>query len=1376
MSTINIHDEWLSLLDISGTCFAPPVLKEVYPQGLDALDGLKRKRLRQTYEEWSDSYLAGEKEFPKIHEAWIKEVLLNCLDYGHGGGQFLKSGLDIPASLHCPIAEYGVTLSPEYVLIDSQRENSTLLLIQSYPRDVDLNKLIKHEYYSATPVDQMVQLCRASQCRLGLVTNGENWVLIDAPVGSMSTSAGWQARLWIQESISLQSFVHLLGISRFFVTAEEQLSALIDRSLQYQDEVTSALGTQIQRAIEVLIQSLDKYDLESGRTLLNGVTERELYEAALTVMMRLVFLLSAEERGLLLLDDGAYQKNYALSTLRMQLRNEGPEILELRKDAWSRLLALFRMVYGGVEHESFRLPALGGSLFDPDRFTFLEGRAKGTSWRIDEAKPLPIDNRTVLLLLEAIQQFEGRTLSYRSLDIEQMGYVYEGLLDRTVIRTTDVILDVGATRSAEKPLVSLTELETISHNGSAALETALVERSGSSISRIRNELSKSVDEPLSGKLLTACAGDPVLRDQIKPYANLLRSDSWGYPLVYPAGSYVVTAGSDRRETGSHYTPKPLTEAIVTETLTPIVYVGPAEGLPRENWKLKSPEEILDLKICDPAMGSGAFLVQVCRWLSDRLIDSWANAEAEGLVISSEGQTKNSIEASELMPPDLEARIVIARRLIAERCLYGVDFNPLAVELAKLSIWLITLSKGRPFGFLDHNLRYGDSLLGLNNLEQLVDLSMNPTERIQKGIFVKSIRGSVDEAIELRKNLRSQPIRNIHDIELMERLNNEAREKLNISNLVADAFVGSILRASGNVTAIRAIADDINVIAGNAFEGSYTDISRLKEIARVGLSIDLPSEKYIRKPFHWPLEFPEVFQREKSGFNAIVGNPPFLGGQRITGTLGVAYRDWLVQNIAGGKKGSADLVAYFFLRVYGILCKGGCFGLLGVNTIAEGETRQVGLDSMILDGATIYAAYPNEPWPGKAAVITSRINVFKGSWIGEKSLRGKCVDYISSFLSNQKEWSPKTLESNASFSFQGCITRGIGFVIERELADSFINQDSTNREVIYPYLNGDDLNSDPMQKPSRWAINFWDWPEEKARDYPLPFQWLEENVKEGRLRRHSDGRYVCAEVLRREWWLYEGRRSNLFHLIGRGNVFFNHPHGWNGELDTMGEVLVIPRVSKYLVVTLVPNTSIFSDAIIVLVKNDFSYLALLQSNIHEVWVRKHASSLETRLRYTPSDVLETFPFPPLNNCGSLQALGKEFNRLRKEYLVKETIGLTKFYNKFHNPDNQDYEIQQMRDIQRSIDIEIISAYGWSDITLDHRFIVVPYLPDGDNLRYTISEDARLQILDRLGELNKIKYAEERSANLALNPSSISKSKRNLANKKDQGATSQSLLDL
>ena len=143
----------------------------------------------------------------------------------------------------------------------------------------------------------------------------------------------------------------------------------------------------------------------------------------------------------------------------MQLRAEPEEILERRRSAWSRLLALFRAVYGGIDHPALRLPALGGSLFDPDRYPFLEGRAEGTSWRTTPAEPLPIDDRTVLLLLDAIQVFEGRTLSYRALDVEQIGHVYEGLLERTVERVDDVTLELSASAKATNPRVALGEME-----------------------------------------------------------------------------------------------------------------------------------------------------------------------------------------------------------------------------------------------------------------------------------------------------------------------------------------------------------------------------------------------------------------------------------------------------------------------------------------------------------------------------------------------------------------------------------------------------------------------------------------------------------------------------------------------------------------------------------------------------------------------------------------------------------------------------------------------------------------------------------------------------------------------------------------------------
>lgn len=1340
MSYDNQHD-WLSLIEISGPFLAVPVLKEVFPQGLDELSGSKRKRVRQAYEEWRDALELDDEQFPELHAAWIDEVLSRCLELDEdSAGDVLKRADWCYSNLQASLLEHGVTLSPDFAVVDEQQGNKPLLLIQVYKQDVDLDATFKQGGWAATPAERMVQLCRTLGCRLGLVTNGERWMLVDAPVGAVTTFASWYARIWNQEPVTLQVFVHLLGIRRFFVDKAEQLPSLLDRSLKFQDEVTDALGEQVRRAVEVLIQSLDKADQDRNRELLHDVTEPELYEAALTVMMRLVFLLSAEERGLLLMGDERYEANYALSTLRMQLRKESDEILERRWDAWSRLLAIFRAVFGGIEHENLRLPALGGSLFNPDRFPFLEGRAKGSDWRSEAAKPLPIDNRTVLLLLEAIQQYQGRTLSYRALDVEQIGYVYEGLLERTVKRTEEVTLELDATKNAKMPWVKLAELDSARLDGAAQLAKLLQERSGSSASRVKNDLARTVDDALADRLLTACQGDSHLRDRIKPYAYLLRTDPWGYPLVYPAGAFVVTSGSDRRESGTHYTPKSLTEAIVAETLTPVVYIGPAEGLPREQWILKSPTALLDLKICDPAMGSGAFLVQACRWLSDRLVEAWSQVEATGKTVSVDGEVLDIGAATEPLPRDSEARTVIARRLIAERCLYGVDLNPLAVELAKLSIWLVTLAKGRPFGFLDHNLRCGDSLLGVHQLDQLTQLSMTPVGQGQLRLFGRNIERAVREAIALRQQLREMPIRDIRDVEAMAYLDADARSKLEVSQIVADAFIGDVFASGINSSITETRLASLAILAGQAVDGSQGALDAIRRRTFLTLSTDLPVDKQARQPFHWPLEFPEVFAQGRGGFDGIVGNPPFLGGQRITGVAGTAFRDWLVAHIAEGRRGSADLVAYFFLRSWALLRDGGGFGLLAVNTIAEGDTRQVGLEAMVGAGAVILAAYPNETWPGKAAVVTSRVHVHKGNWRGERTLLGRTVDFISAFLSDREEWSPERLKENEGIAYQGSIVLGMGFVLSSADAQRMLDADPKNGDVIFPYINGEDMNTNVDQRPARWVINFWDWPEEKARKYDLPFKWIEEKVKPERMRTNDSN--STGRRRKQYWWQYGSDAKNLYHAIGRGSQFVKHPEeAFPGPKKALDSVIAITRVSKYLNAALIPNSSIFTLDLFVFALDDFASLALLQSNPFVSWAWSRGGRMKHDLRFSGSDVFETFPLPISYKDQYMNDLGERFHSERKLVMTELGLGLTKITNLIHAPKTKNERIDRLRKLWADIDAHVIGLYGWTDIDLGHDFYEVDYRPENDRVRFTISETARVEVLRRLSELNRQRYQEE-----------------------------------
>ena len=1317
MSQDNNHDEWLSLIEISGPFLAVPVLKKAFPQGLEAVDGRVRKYLRQAYDEWCEARDNDDPQLEELHRAWIREVLARGLEYDEEDtGELLKRGEAIPATLHIALAEHGVTLSPDYALVDGQK---VLLLIQAYHADTDLDAAISQQGWVATPAERMVQLCRTTGCRLGLVTNGERWLLIDAPVGSVVTYASWYARLWGQEPLTLQAFITLLGVRRFFVDASEQLPALFDESLQHQEEVTDALGEQVRRAVEVLIQSLDKEDLNSARTLLQDVAPAQLYEAGLTIMMRLVFLLSAEERGLLLMGAEAYEANYAISTLRMQLRNESDEVLERRHDAWARLLATFRAVYGGIEHETLRLPALGGSLFDPDRFPFLEGRPTGSRWRTDDAWPLPIDNRTVLLLLEAIQQYQGRTLSYRALDVEQIGYVYEGLLERTVKRTDAVTVELVGGKGAKKTIHALSELEALQGRDEEEFTRQLASPDAlkRSESAIRKDLVRVVDAALTNHLLTACHGDEALRDRLLPIANLLRTDPWGYPLVYAKGAFIVTTGSDRRETGTHYTPKSLTEAIVTETLTPVAYVGPADGTPREQWVLRSPSELLDLKICDPAMGSGAFLVQACRWLAERLVEAWSLVEASGKAVSVDGEVFDVADAKEPLSRDVETRTVIARRLIAERCLYGVDLNPLAVELAKLSIWLVTLAKGRPFGFLDHNLRCGDSLLGIHRLDQLTELSMTPGGRVQRRLFGQNIERAVNEAIALRLVLREMPIHDIHDVEAMARIDADARRHLHIPEQIADAFIGEIFNPSG-----RTALDSIAIEAGQAIDGNQAASDSIKRRAFTALSVDVPIGRSARRPFHWPLEFPEVFITSNPGFDAFVGNPPYRGGSRMTIDSGVHYRDFVVRDLTENFVGRVDLCVYFLRQVARLSNRKSYFGLVLTNSVAQGHSRDAGLAVLTQEGKSIFRAIRDLPWPGAANVVVSLVWMTNDNWGGKRDLNGKTVKYINPSLLEEKEFEiseskfeSKPLAANKKLCFRGVEIRGDGFILSKEEAAKILKDQPSCREVIRPFLTGTELNSFWPKSQETFVITFGERSQEEAKIYTECWDIVVDKVKPSR-----DA--ITKQIHEECFWKFWDKRARQFE-----------------EISSNTEFLVKARDSTEWAFAYVSTECVVSSKIIIFKDVSLWRFACLQSGVHRVWCENGASTIGRAITYNPTIGLEFFPFADAPD--GLDEFAKNYLESRASSMAALHVGMNDLYRLTHSSLASDFAVDTFRNKIVDLDRAVVAAYGWEDLDLNHDFHEVPYLPENDRIRFTISEAARVEVLRRLSELNRQRYEEE-----------------------------------
>ena len=1307
------HD-WLNLVEVSGPFLAEQVLNKTLPDGLDTLQQGVAPRLRSAYNEWRDAVDAHDKDIDELHMAWLDEVLFGVLEYDD---RCLKRDSELPAKLTVALPEHGVDLSPDMMLVNPSKLDEPLLLISKYDPDLDLTKTIKIDGLASTPSERMVTLLRRTGNVLGLVTNGEAWMLVHAPSGAVASYTTWYARMFGQARDTLRAFASLLGIHRFTGPSVDALPSLFELSLEHQADVTEALGDQVAKAIEVLMRALDRADQDRNRDLLRDVAPSTLYEAGLTLMMRLVFILSAEERGLLLLGDPIYDGHYAISSLRSQLAGTDPAILERRNSAWSRMLATFRLVHDGVDHPDLRLPALGGSLFDPDRFPFLEGRKKGSDWHEDPADPLPIDDRTVLLLLEAIQVLKGRNLSYRALDVEQIGHVYEGLLDQTVGRVEGITLQLAGAAKIGTPLIQLDALESAQSKSSDDLLALLEERTERSASALQNDVDTPPEKETAARLLTGCRGDADLRDRILPFATLLANDPWGLPLVHHAGAIVIVHGTDRRESGAHYTPKSLTEKIVEETLTPIVYRGPAEGLDRKDWALKSPAELLELKICDPAMGSGAFLVQVCRWLSDRLVEAWAVEENKGLFVDAEGNVYSDDKSvSDPLDSDPEERAVQARRLIAEKCLYGVDKNPLAVELAKLSLWLTTVAKGRPFGFLDHNLRSGDSLLGVNDLEQLIELDMKPSRSGQLRLFGRSIRKAVEEAIELRYRLRKHPIRDIEDVKAMTRLDLASRRVLELPKLIADAFVGCVLaekRVADRNAGIETIAALADAAAGSA-RSDFKATEAILSIALRDLAKDEP-RGHPRHPFHWPLEFPEVFGRECSGFDAFVGNPPFMGGQRITSAMGTAFRDWMVAFLAENRKGSADLVTYFFLRVGYLLRKGGGFGLLATNTIAQGDTRQVGLEAMLNQGFLIYAAYPNEVWPGKAAVSTSRVHIQKGNWRGNIRLGDNDVEYISAFLSNAIESSPKKLKVNAMLGYIGSQLSGEGFKITKEDAKRIIINDPHATQIVSPILRGEDVTNNPKQQASQWVINFRDMSEPQAKVFSECYELVKEKVFPSRQK-------IKREARRKYWWKYAEQSKVLYNSIK--------------DLD---DVIVQPSPSKFVCPSLVSSDQVFSAPMVVFSSSSKGLLAILNSAHHQLWVQKNSSTLGMGQRYTPSDCFETFPL--IKELPVLDAIGKELHLARWNAMQKADVGVTNLYKKIHDKKQDEEFLQKLRQVFVSLDQHVSKAYGWEDLKLDHGFHEVSELPENDRVRFTISEGASREILQRLNNLNRERYQEE-----------------------------------
>jgi methylase of polypeptide subunit release factors len=1301
---------WLDTVEQSGPFLTLPVLKRVWPSGMPVVPTGIRAEVRRAVEELLST--KGSSRAPLE-----RALLARALDWG----QALRWRAEIPATLAAAIPEHGLVLRPDFAFFAEDESDEELAAEPEADDDETalpgasgpwraLGLFVPfgahpftrrvEEGFAASPIERLGMLLRETNVPVGLVSDGRWWAVVWAERGRPLGAGLFDASLFSEEPETLRAFVALFERRRFLgVSPQDRLSSLFAESLDAQEEVTDALGGQVRAAVERLVRRFDELDRAEGGAPLAEVSDEDLYAGAVTVLMRVVFLLFAEERRLLPSDDARYDAAYAVSSLVESLEQRaaihGRQTLAHRTGAWHRLLALARALHAGVAHEDLRLPPYGGSLFDPDRFPFLEG----------EGTPPAIDDLTVLEILQAVQYVtiagERRRLSFRTLDVEQIGYVYEGLLEREVETTTEPVLtlrprgkrplgQLGLADALEKAADPLTFAASTYQGEARANATRL--RAAS------RWLAEEAPPTLLASLAEQLGADVAAR--LAPLAPLLATDERGRALLTPAGGRSVVPSRRRVVTGAHYTPRSLTEEVVRHTLEPLCYrPGPLETLDRDAWVLRPSSELVQLRIADIAMGSGAFLVATARFLADRLVEAWA-AEGEAAAVAIRaGISQADAEA--------EGLLLDARRLVVEHCLYGVDVNPLAVEMAKLSLWLVTMDRERPFSFLDDRLVCGDSLLGVASLAELEHLELDSGPDQQVGTVSARLdlaapwRARLARAADTRRRITARPVVTVRDVEVKARLLDETAAELAPLRLVADALLGTAVAAARTRPAERRSHFVLLEHLVAEYEASGSP-ARLDALA-AHIDASLPKGREPRRPLHWPLAFPEVFaDSARPGFDAIVGNPPFLGGQRISGTLGSDYLAVLRTYDGRGVRGSADLAARFLLRADRLLTRDGQLGYVATNTTLEGDTLEVGLLQLEARGWRVRRGTSPHPWPSRSASLSIvELWATKAPLRAEAVLDDEPVGHLTVDLQPYltTKGRPDPLAENEGIAFQGSIILGLGFTMSAEEAQAMIAEDPRNAEVLFPYVIGADLNRRPDCSASRWIVNFHDWPEERAAIYPAPFERVRRLVKPERDRNTMRDR-------RENWWLYASRASQLY-----------------ARMASLDHVLAISRVGNTLLPVRVATGPVFSEACVVFALADLASLAVLSSSAHQAWVLRYTSTLETRVRYAPSDVFLTFPRPAPTDA--LEQLGRALDDERRAVMARRALGLTKLYNLVHNPTVRDADILRLRSLHAEIDAATLAAYGWSDLDPEighHRTKI--------GLRWTLSRAARLAVLDRL----------------------------------------------
>jgi len=937
----------------------------------------------------------------------------------------------------------------------------------------------------------------------------------------------------------------------------------------------------------------------------------ELYRQLLRLVYRLLFLLVSEDRGLISADP-IYREHYGVARLRRLLDRRSA--YTEHDDIWCSLRVLWKVLCNEQLATFLGAPPLNGELFeriDLDHYTITNRDFLEAFWH--------------LAYYRESSSAPPRRVNYAALDVEELGSVYESLL----------------------------------------------------------EYHPQIDT------------------------------SGGMPR------FELAFGSERKSTGSYYTPPELVAELIRSALEPVI----EERLKGARTPAEKERAILSIRVLDPACGSGHFLLAAARRLGKELA---------------------KIRTGEDEPAPERVREAI--RDVVGHCIYGVDKNPLAVELCRVALWLEAHCEGKPLTFLDHRIRCGDSLVGVLDLgvlkkgipdeafepvsgdDRQVARSLkrrNAEDRRGEGAFLFNADAEVNRVAESIRPLLETPDDTPAQIRSKQQALREWERQTARDRTACHLWVAAFFQP----------------LAGYNPPPITTDTLRryLETGTAHGQTLGTALARAHQHPFfHWPLEFPEVFVN--GGFDVVIGNPPFMGGLKVSGNLGDKYRHWL-EVAFEPYGGTADLCAAFYRRAYSLLKPGGRMGMVATNTIGQGDTRESGLAVILRQGGIITFAKRFIKWPGAANVEVNLVAIRKRAASSAQRavfpiLDGQPVPFISSRLDAEPEAEPKRLPENEGKAFQGSIVLGMGFVVEPHEAEALIAKDPRNADCLFPYLNGEDLNSHPEQQPSRYVICFHDWELERAEQYPDLLRIVEEKVKPERAKLKDS---IPIQAKRKKfWWQFGSPASQLYRTIA-----------------PLRRVLVRSRIAEMHAVVFVPNGWVYNEKTIVFAFDDDYHFALLQSSVHEIWLRRFTSTLRTDINYAPTDCFDTFPFAPEEyrrvasgewRAEALQGsfaeaarIGAEYHERRRQIMLARKLGLTKVYNLFHDPACTDADIARLRELHAAMDRAILACYGWEELEPGHDF----YQNDRGQTRYTLSPNARREVLGRLVQLNeKIAHQEKR----------------------------------